>query len=240
MNGTNKIRTQLKRGSPTILTCIGAIGMLITTISAVKATPDAMERIKYDSRFNHDGDSYAYTKAEAVKSAWRCYIPAATFGLSTLACMFGANALNKQQQASLASAYMLLNKTYKEFAKKDIDGSIRKAIVKDKIADEDISVGDETCLFYEFNYGELFERRRSDILSAEHRFNQLFISRGYASLNDFYELIDLPTSEIGETIGWGQDEGYPWIDFEHELVELEDGMKCYLIWLPDQPTPNYI
>ena len=240
MKGLNELKLRLKRGSPTILTCIGAVGMIVTTISAVRATPDAMERIKYDSRFNHDGDSYAYSKTEAVRSAWRCYIPTMALGLSTLACMFGANALNKQQQAALTSAYMLLNKTYKEFVKKDTDGAIRKALVEDKVEEKDISVSDEMCLFYEFNHGELFERRRSDILSAEHRFNQLFISRGYASLNDFYELIDLPKSEVGETLGWSEADGYPWIDFEHELIELEDGMECYLIWLPDSPTPDYI
>lgn len=240
MKGIHELTLRLKRGSPTILSVVGAIGVIATTISAIKATPDAMERIKYDSRYNHDGDSYAYTKVEAIKSAWRCYIPTTAIGLSTLVCIFGANALNKQQQAAITSAYMLLNKTYKEFIEKDTDGSIRKAIVEDKVADIDISTDEETCLFYEFNYGELFERKRGDVLRAEHRFNRMFISRGYATLNDFYELIDLPKSKIGETLGWSEDEGYPWVDFEHELVELEDGMECYLIHIPESPLPNYI
>lgn len=233
------LKLQLKRGSPTILTIMGAAGLIFTTISAVKATKEATERIKYDSRFNHDGDSYAYTKAEAFKSAWRCYIPTVALGASTLVCIFGANALNKHQQAAITSAYMLLNNTYKEFVKKDKDAAVRKAVVEDKADSVDISPSEEKALFYEFNHGDFFEYDLAELLSAEYRFNKRFISRGYACLNDFYELVGLPKSQVGETIGWNSDDGCPWVDFEHELVELEDGMECYIINIPEPPFPNY-
>ena len=233
------LKLQLKRGSPTILTCLGAAGLIFTTISAVKATKEATERIKYDSRLNHDGDSYAYTKAEAVKSAWRCYIPTVMLGASTLVCIFGANALNKKQQAALTSAYMLLNNTYKEFVKKDTDAAVRKAVVEDKADSIDISPSEEKALFYEFNYGDFFEYNLAELLSAEYQFNKQFISRGYACLNDLYDLIGLPKTQVGETIGWTEHDGRPWIDFEHELVELEDGMECYIINIPELPFPNY-
>lgn len=233
------LKLQLKRGSPTILTILGAAGLIFTTVSAVKATKEATERIRYDSRLNHDGDSYAYTKAEAVKSAWRCYIPTVMLGASTLVCIFGANALNKKQQAAITSAYMLLNNTYKEFLKNDTDGSVRKAIAEDKADSIDISPRGEKTLFYEFNHGEFFERDMAELLSAEYQFNKQFISRGHACLNDFYELIGLPKSQVGETLGWTDRDGIPWIDFEHELVELEDGMECYFIFLPEPPIPDY-
>lgn len=234
----SNLKIQLKRGSPTILTILGAAGLIFTTISAVKATKEATERIRYDSRFNHDGDSYAYTKTEAIKSAWKCYVPTVMFGVSTLACIFGANALNKKQQVAITSAYMLLNNTYKEFLKKD-DGSVRKAIVEDKADSIDISPTDEKVLFYEFNHGEFFEYGLAELLSAEYQFNKQFISQGYACLNDFYELIGLPKSQIGETLGWSDRDGIPWVDFEHELIELEDGMECYFIHLPEPPIPDY-
>lgn len=236
----SNLKFHLKRGSPMILTILGAVGVIATTIAAVKATPKALEKIKADSQKKHEGDLNGYTKAEAVKSSWRFYIPTAIFGISTLVCIFGANALNKKQQAALTSAYMLLNNTYKEFAKNDEDGDVRKDVVKNKAESIDISPNKDYYLFYEFNYGEFFERSLEDVLSAEYLFNQKFISTGYANLNDFYEFIGLPKSKIGETLGWRNDDGYPWIDFEHELVELEDGMECYAIYLPDEPIPNYL
>lgn len=70
-----KIGRSLKKASPTILTCIGAAGVVATAVLAVKATPKADSLIKADSRRNHDGDPYAATKLEAVKSCWKCYIP---------------------------------------------------------------------------------------------------------------------------------------------------------------------
>ena len=58
-----KIGRSLKKASPTILTCIGAAGVLATAVLAVKATPKADSLIKADSRRNHDGDPYAATSA---------------------------------------------------------------------------------------------------------------------------------------------------------------------------------
>ena len=51
-------------------------------------------------------------------SAWKCYIPTAAFGLSTIACIMGANALNSRKQAALTSAYALINQSYKEYKDK--------------------------------------------------------------------------------------------------------------------------
>ncbi|MCG5029675.1 DUF6353 family protein, partial [[Ruminococcus] torques] len=38
-------------------------------------------------------------------------------GVSTIACIFGANALNQKKQASLMSAYVMLNESYKQYRK---------------------------------------------------------------------------------------------------------------------------
>ena len=113
-----KIGMSLKKASPTILTCIGAAGVVATAVLAVKATPKADSLIKADSRRNHDGDPYAATKLEAVKSCWKCYIPATATGVATIICIFGANTLNKKQQASLASAYALVNRSYSDYKHK--------------------------------------------------------------------------------------------------------------------------
>ena len=113
-----KIGRSLKKASPTILTCIGAAGVVATAVLAVKATPKADSLIKADSRRNHDGDPYAATKLEAVKSCWKCYIPAAATGVATIICIFGANTLNKKQQASLASAYALVNRSYSDYIRR--------------------------------------------------------------------------------------------------------------------------
>lgn len=105
----HRSKIYLRKASPTILSGFGAAGVIATSILAVKATPKAIRRIRNDSCVKHDGDPNAYSKLEAVRSAWVCYIPAAISGTATIFCIFGANVLSKHQQAALTSAYALLN-----------------------------------------------------------------------------------------------------------------------------------
>lgn len=108
----------LRKASPTILSGLGAAGVIVTSVLAVRATPKALRKIRADSKVNHDGDPEAYSKLEAVRSAWVCYIPTAISGTATIFCIFGANVLNKHQQAALTSAYALLNDSYNNYKDK--------------------------------------------------------------------------------------------------------------------------
>ena len=61
----------LKKYSPVALSCVASVGVIVTVVTAVKATPKAVELVKADSRKNHDGDPYAYTTKEALMTAWK-------------------------------------------------------------------------------------------------------------------------------------------------------------------------
>lgn len=236
----SKALFSLKRGSPTILSFVAAGGVIGTAILAVKATNEANDILKSDEE--------EHRKLEIVKSCWKCYIPTVLVGASTIACIFGANVLNKKQQAAMASTYMLLENSYKEYREKTkellkgSDVEVKKNVVKDKYDESDISVSGELGLYCEYNYGEFFERRQEEVLRAEYQFNLKFMSQGYACLNDFYELLGLDKTEAGEALGWFFGDGYygcSWIDFTHEFLELEDGMECYIIDTLIPPSLNY-
>lgn len=98
----------------------------------------------------------------------------------------------------------------------------------------------EVHLFYEYNHGELFERTKTHVLTAEYLLNLKFIQQGFVTLNDFYESLSLPRTDLGDVLGWfTTDEGFhgcPWIRFEWEPLEMEDGMECTIINLPVPPT----
>lgn len=59
---------KLKKFSPTVLSCAGAVGVVGTSVLAVKATPKALRKIRADSRNAHN-DPDAYTKLEALSNA---------------------------------------------------------------------------------------------------------------------------------------------------------------------------
>ena len=110
----HKTKTVFKKHGSTILTCVGAGGAVTTTVLAVQATPKAMVLIEEAEELKGE----KLTAMETVQVAWKPYIPVVGVGAATLAAIFGANVLNKKQQASLMSAYALLDQQYKEYKNK--------------------------------------------------------------------------------------------------------------------------
>ena len=232
------VKTFFERNGSTILSGIGSIGVAATSALAIQATPKAVRLIENERKCRDE----ELSKSDIFKLCWKCYVPAAVIGISTIVCIIGANALNKRQQAALASAYMLVSNGYKEYKNKlrevageETDISVQEAIVKEKY---DGPLNNYDCLFYEYNYGEFFERSKEDVLEAEHQLNLKLANDGYACLNDLYGYLGLPKSDAGRVISWSSDEfhGETWVDFKHELVELEDGMECYVIDILTPPT----
>jgi hypothetical protein len=173
-------------------------------------------------------------------------------GVSTIACIFGANALNKRQQAVLTSAYVMLDSSFKEYKKKvvelygaDEEKRIHVELAKDKLKDTEISVDDGTILFYDEYSNRYFNLSMDEFVQAIYYLNRNFILREYVSLNDFYMFLRLKPTELGETLGWSMNAGgawygYQWIDFDLNTVVMEDGLECNIIMTPFEPTPDYM
>ena len=237
----------LKRNSSTILTCLGGIGVVATSVMAVKATPKAMKLLEQAKE--EKGEDL--TKMEVVRVAGPAYIPSIVTGASTIACIFGANALNKRQQAALASAYALLNNSYKEYKKKveelygeAADVRVREEIAKDKYEEEEITVEEGKQLFYDDFSQRYFESTMADVIRAEYEINKKISNWGGASLNEFYEQLDIPQVDYGEFLGWSsgtlmETKWTQWLDFEHEKVVMDDGLECYIITISDEPMYEY-
>lgn len=132
--------TFLKRHSSTILTVMGAIGVGATAVIAVKDTPKALRIL--DEAEQEKGEEL--TVKEKIITAGPVYIPAIAVGVSTIACIFGANALNKRNQAALMSAYALLDQSYKDYKRKvgDIYGEDADKRIIEEVAKEELEPRD--------------------------------------------------------------------------------------------------
>ena len=237
----------LKRNASTILTCIGAGGVIATSVIAVKATPKALKLLECAKE--EKGEEL--TTLEKVQIAGPAYIPAAVTGATTIACIFGANVLNKRNQASLVSAYALLDSSYKKYrAKVDelygegADKKVIEEVAKDEF-DEDILVDGELQAFYDTTSMRYFESTMEDVEQAELDLNKRLLATGYASLNHFYSLLNIPTVDYGNRVGWttyarGWQDGCARIDFDHQKVILDDGMECYLLHIITEPSMEYL
>ena len=77
MNLIRSFKSSVSKHSPEILTGIGIAGMITTTVLAVKATPKAIKLIEAEKRVKHVD---TLSPIDTVKTAWKCYIPAAITG----------------------------------------------------------------------------------------------------------------------------------------------------------------
>ena len=247
----------IKRNSSTILTVVGSVGMVATTVMAVKATPKAMRLIEN----TEDEKGEALTKMEIVKVAAPVYIPATVTCISSLACIVGANILSRRAQASMMSAYMLVDKSFKKYKDtvKELYGEEVHNNVVDHIALEkaedvrvsascftsncDLAIADETgqpVLFYDEYGNRYFETTIEKVLDAEYHLNRNFVLRGYTTLNEFYKFLGLSDTEYGERVGWCVDDELYWIDFNHRKATMDDGLECYIIETPWGPNTDHM
>ena len=242
-----KTKQLFKRNASTILTCIGAVGVVATAVTAVRATPKVVRLL--DACEEEKGDKLS--KTEAIKVAGPYYIPSMLLGAGTIACIFGANAFNKRQQAALMSAYALVDNSYKEYKKKveelygeEADKEVKAAIARDKYTDEDIQVGDNEKLFYDEFSGQYFESTTKKVIEAEYNLNRQLAYNGGAYLNEFYDFLGIPTIEAGTELGWSLGileamHWAQWIEFDHEKVIMDDGLECYIITMRYEPVIDF-
>lgn len=237
----------VKRNASTILTCIGGAGVITTSVMAVKATPKALTLL--DEAEKEKGEEL--TTWDRVVIAGPAYIPAVVSGVATIACVFGANMLNKHQQAALTSAYVLLDSSYKEYKNKveelygeGADTEVRNEIAKDHYKETNISVSDNKQLFYDEFSGRYFEATAERVLRAEHEINRIVARDCGAFLNEFYELLGLEIVDYGDYLGWSLAEitemqWYCWVEFEHRKIVMDDGLECMIITMLTEPTFDF-
>ena len=244
----------LRRNSSTILTCVGAVGVVTTSVMAVKATPKALTLI--DNAEAEKGEKL--TKWETVKVAGPTYIPAVITGAATIACIFGSNIISKRQQASLVSAYALLDNSYKEYKKKvdelygeEAGKHVREEIAKDKYTGDGTLEDDDKELFYDFFSGRYFEATQEQVLRAEYETNRALYVNYEVGVNEFYKELGLEPLAEYEDLGWccGQIEEmywHNWIEFDHEKTVIDeasdrhDGLPCTIIHMPFPPYIDYL
>lgn len=238
----------LKKNASTILTCVGGIGVVATAVMSVKATPKALARIEEAEEIKGE----KLTKWETVQVAGPAYIPAAAVGVSTIACIFGANVLNKRHQAALMSAYALLDSSYKDYKNKvnelygeGADKEVRAEIANDQYVDDNVTLKDSNKqLYYDDYSGRYFEATTETLLRAENLVNRALSDSAGVFLNEFYDAVGLEPTDYGNYMGWSSCELYDmswssWLEFYHEKVVMDDGLECTIITFGMDPSFDF-
>ena len=246
-----------KRNASTILTIIGGAGVVVTTVMAINATPKATSILEKEREKKGED----LTKIEKIKYAGPVYIPTVVSGVCTVACIFGANILSKRQQASLMSAYALVDNSFTEYRSKlkelygeEAHNNIVDSIAVEKAREVGINAecllvnstltSDESCgdpvLFYDEFSNRYFESTIEQVITAEYHLNRNFVLRGYTVLNELYDFLGIELTDYGSTVGWTVEDELYWIDFNHRKVKLDDDLEVYILEAPWGPTADYL
>lgn len=179
-------------------------------------------------------------------------------GVSTIVCIFGANVLSRKNQASLISAYALLDESYKKYQKaavqvygEDADSKIKAEAAKETYITEDgrsLYEPDldesEKFLFYDYYSSRYFTSSIPAVINAQYHINRNLALKGEVTLNEFYEFLGLEEMEGGDEVGWNIDDlitgGILWLDFENRYTELDDGLRCCIISFMYDPESLYL
>lgn len=246
-----KTQHYAKKNAPTILSCMGALGVVGTTLSAIKATLKAIDVLEDEEEIKMQRDNQSLTTFEKALVVAPVYFPTILFGTATVTCIFGANMLNKKKQATLVSAYAYLNSSFNEYKDKvkaiygeDGEKRVRDELAKDKYIQQSMSESDKDILFFDEYSGRYFESTLFNLQNAVYKLNRTFALEGYTNLNEFYRYVDLPETEYGEVLGWSGVKCWEvfnnaWIEIKWEDMELPDGLVAQAIRFPIPPEEGY-
>lgn len=240
----------LRDSSVTALTCIASLGVIATAVSAVNVTQKAL--LSLEKVEQEKGEELSTW--EKVKIAGPSYIPAIAIGAGTVLCIIGANVLTKHSQANLASAYALVDQSYKEYKDKvkelfgeETHQQILDSLAAEKAKDMYVNAGcggslyfderdnEEKRLFFDSFSRRYFQCSLAQLLEAEYHLNRNWTLGMEIGINDFYEFLGLEPIAEFDDLGWFWDDGLMWIDFDHHKTVLDDGLEVCVVDLVYHP-----
>ncbi len=240
------LQKALKKHAPEILTGIGIVGMVAAAVTAVRATPKALQLINEQEK----EVERPLTPSETVKTAWKCYIPAAVTGTLSIACLVGASAVNMKRNAALVAACTISETALKDYTAKTLDivGPQKEQIIRDAVAKEKLEkdpvankeviiTGGGEMMCYDVLSGRYFKSDIEQIRKAVNDINRRMRDEMYISLNDFYYEIGLEGIELGEYLGWNIEKGYLDLDFGSHLAK--NGNPCLVISYKTPPQYGF-
>ena len=246
MSVLQTISSIANRNAPTILTVVGTAGVFATAVLTGKATLEAADKIrKLENTIDRP-----LTKVEIIQVSWRYFIPPAMLAIGTSAAIIGMHSIHMKRATALLSAYSITDTAFREYQSKvaNVLGEKKEHALREEIAAEQIRknpppenretivIGSGTVLCLEVSTGRYFWSDMEKIRQAQNTINARIIHDMSASQNEFYSLIGIPQTPVGDQLGWNIDSMMD-IVFGSELDP--DGKPCLSVDYRVAPRSDY-
>lgn len=239
--------TIIKKNAPQILSGLGiAFGIGAVGFTA-KGTVKAVEDVKNAEAKKGD----KLTKVEVVKATWKNYIPAASCGVASATCIVASTHISMRRLATMTAAYAMSENSLKEYKEKALEilgekkeEQVRSSINQDYIekhppynAIVENAKGGTTLCLDKFG-GRYFYSDADTIRRAINDLNHMLNMDYHVALNDFYYVMDMKESGIGNSFGWNLNDG-DLIDVEFTTELTEESVPVLVMDFTVGPRPNY-
>ena len=202
-----------------------------------------IKQVEYSEEDGNKDLTITYVQT-GVKVA-KLYAPAVIVGALSLTCIISSNNILRKRNAALVTAYAALDKAYKGYRKRVADRfgeeveyeilhdiKAREVTVKEvdeKGEEQEITkivnamnpeLNDEYTKF--FDCGQAGWDKDPEVtlcfLRKQQAYaNDILRTRGHITLNDVYDMLDIPRTKTGYVVGWVYDEKNPvgdnYVDF---------------------------
>lgn len=237
---------------PMILTGIGVVGTVATTVFAVKATFTAAEKIS-DAQFaksvKEGFENAEVSRGDKVKMCWQLYVLPVTLAVGTCGAIVMAQRINAKRAAALVAGYMALESRYTNYTDRakealgiDIDKKVRDELAQEQY-EKDLPprtvmiIDGNDVLCHEAWTGRVF-RSTKDSLERLERFINVQLSAGKdVTLSDVYDRLGIPRTVESDNFGWNGD-GITGLHVEIRISGVEHEGKPALSFDYD-PIPTY-
>lgn len=247
MNLHSIVRTAGKSmldNAPAIMTGMAVAGTISTAVLTGKAAYKASVVLE-----DYKEGLEEITTKEKLELTWHLYLPAAVSGASTIALIVGAHTTLSKRHAAVIGAYSIAETAMKEYREKVVEvlgeskeTKLREEIAKERLERDPVTnsqviitgLGDQLC--YDVLTGRYFRSDIEKIRRAQNDINQKVINEGNASQNDFYALIGLESTGMGEDLGWTTDN---MMDIFFSTHLSSEGQACLSLEYHSTPVRDY-
>lgn len=260
-----KLGRSMHKNAPSLLVAGGVVGVGVTVVMAVRATPKAMlliDQVK-DEKFDQlpekeqekmiiDGSEVSLTPVEYVKACWKLYLPVVAVGVGSCMCFIWSHKISSRRQAALATAYGLSQQALRNYQEQVIEkvgdkkerearelGNHALANPENFSEDTVINTGHGNYLFYDYLSGRWFRSDIEFIRGVKNTINQRLMHEMWISGNDYYFEMDMPQIGFGKDLGWRIEDGFIDFDFSYGPGPNGNGESCCVVTPTVGHWPNY-
>ena len=259
----------LKQHAPQILSVLGCAGVVGTAVVAVRQDRKARQTIQNietelikNTLTPDNAEDWRVSKDDKRTIYIKEHIPTALMSVTTMFCIIGSGYLSKQTQVGMIAAYGLLNESFGDYRRKNIElyGAENHKKILESLAIERSKPMDLYCqgafscpslnavaiardypkeLFYDEFSKRYFESTLPAVLEAQYHLNRNIALGTPVLLNEYYGFLGLEDTIPGNELGWYMCDDYMWVDFNNEERYLEDGTRYIAIQMEYEPTTDW-